>query len=61
MRESALRAEEANAKAERQAEIRAKQWATRKAGGTGVTEALLKRLPTTRETAVSLTPTLSSR
>lgn len=54
MRAAALRAEEASAKAERQAEIRAKQWATRKAGGHGVTEALLNNLPKTEADAASL-------
>lgn len=53
-REAAQRAAEARLKAERQAETRAKQWASRKAGGNGVADELLKRLPTTRETAVSL-------
>lgn len=53
-REANQRATEARLKAERQAEIRAKQWASRKAGGNGVTEELLKRLPKTKEEAVSL-------
>lgn len=53
-REANQRATEARRKAERMAEIRAKQWASRKAGGTGVSEELLKRLPKTKEEAVSL-------
>lgn len=53
-REANLRATEARLKAERMAEIRAKQWASRKAGGTGVSEELLKRLPATIEASVSL-------
>lgn len=53
-RESAKNADEARLKALRQAEVRAKQWASRKAGGEGVTEELLKRLPATKEAAVSL-------
>lgn len=54
MREADQRATENRIKAERQAEIRAKQWASRKKIGDGVTEELLKRLPATREDAVSL-------
>lgn len=53
MREADQRATENRIKAERQAEIRAKQWASRKAGN-GITEELVKRLPKTKETAVSL-------
>lgn len=54
LREAERRAAESRLKAERQAEIRAKQWATRKAGGTGVTEELLKILPTKKAAAISL-------
>lgn len=53
-RESARIATEDRLKAERQAEIRAKQWASRKAGGNGVADELIKRLPKTKEEAVSL-------
>lgn len=53
-READRIAAENRLKAERQAETRAKQWASRKAGGNGCAEELLKRLPTTQETAVSL-------
>lgn len=53
-READRIATEARIKAERQKETRAKQWASRKAGGNGVAEELLKRLPTTKEGALSL-------
>lgn len=54
MREAAHRAAEARLKAERQAETRAKQWASRKAGGNGIAEELLKRLPTASVKAITL-------
>lgn len=53
-READYRAAEARQKAERQAETRAKQWASRKAGGNGVAEALLGCLPETAQSAITL-------
>ena len=53
-REAIRIATEARLKAERQAEIRAKQWASRKAGGNGVDDALIKCLPTGKEAAIPL-------
>lgn len=53
-REAAQRAKEAREREARMAEVRAKQWASRKAGGNGVTDELLSRLPKTKEAAVSM-------
>jgi hypothetical protein len=38
----------------RMAKVRAKQWASRKAGGNGVADELLHRLPKSREAAISM-------
>lgn len=54
MREAAQRAAENRLKAERQAEIRAKQWASRKAGGNGVADEIIKCLPTGKEAAITI-------
>lgn len=48
------RAAEARLKAEHQAAIRVKQWASRKAGGNGISDELLKRLPPAPEAAITL-------
>lgn len=53
MREAARIARENRLKEARQAEIRAKQWASRKAGGNGVADELVKCLPTGKESAIS--------
>lgn len=53
-READRIAAENRIKAERQAETRAKQWASRKAGGNGISDELLKRLPTAKEKAITL-------
>lgn len=53
MREAARLAEENRAKEARQAEVRARQWATRK-GGPNIADALLERLPKTAAEAIDL-------
>lgn len=53
-READRIATEERLRAERQAETRAKQWASRKAGGNGIAEELLKRLPADKAAALSL-------
>lgn len=54
MREAAQLARAESLKAERLAAARAKQWASRKAGGNGIADELLKILPPTRETAINM-------
>lgn len=54
MRESARVARECQEREARMAEIRAKQWASRKVGGNGVADELLTRLPKTREAAITM-------
>ena len=54
LREAARIARENQIKEARQAETRAKQWASRKAGGNGVADELIKCLPTGKEAAIPL-------
>lgn len=54
MREAARVAEESRSREARMAEIRAKQWASRKVGGNGVADQLISRLPKTKEAAVTM-------
>ncbi len=53
-REAARIAKERREREARMAEVRAKQWASRKASGNGVADELLKRLPKTKEAAISM-------
>lgn len=53
-READQRATENRLQAERKAQTRAKQWASRKLGGNGVADELLARLPKTKEAAVTM-------
>jgi len=53
-REAARIAKERREREARMAEVRAKQWASRKASGNGVADELLHRLPKTKEAAITM-------